>query len=130
MYSLAVLVLQIIVMKLIILSLFLCLSKADYNRQVNNEIFQYFNFSFKENDDNMDEIEASGEAPLDNENAHNKNTLGKNTLGQNGRVMVQMLPPDEDWVNDLETWFQNIFSNEQKMGMSAILLMLFIAVFI
>ena len=117
-------------MKLMILSLFLCLSKADYNRQVNNEILQYFNFSFKENDDNMDGIEASGEAPLDNENADNKNTLGKNTLGQNGRVMVQMLPPDEDWVNDLETWFQNIFSNEQKMGMSAILLMLFIAVFI
>ena len=113
-------------MKLLILNLFLCLSKADYDSTANNEIFQYFNFSFKENDDNMDEIEASGEAPLVIEDTDNS----ENTLGQNGRVMVQMLPPEEDWVNDLETWFQNIFSNEQKMSMGAIFLMLFIAVFI
>ena len=68
-------------------------------------------------------IEASGDAVEDNNHPDGKNVSNV----PEGRVMVNMAPPDEDWVNDLQTGFLNIFSNEKKVVMSLFLCMILLA---
>ena len=66
-------------------------------------------------------IEASGDAVEDNNHPENVSNVPE------GRVMVNMAPPTEDWVNDLQIGFLNIFSNEKKVVMSLFLCMILLA---
>ena len=107
-------------MKLIILSLFCIWSVAQKNRITATRPDE---LSFEEIQPNNDTIEASGDAKQDIEKTDSNSEV---TLGPHGRVMVKMPPPEEDWVNDLQTGFLNIFGNAKIIGLNTFLCTLFL----
>ena len=105
-------------MKIILLSLCFSWSFAYQNGTARNGTLT--------SDKNVNEtviIEASGDAVEYNNHPDSKNVSNV----PEGRVMVNMAPPDEDWVNDLQTGFLNIFSNEKKVVISLFLCMILLA---
>ena len=73
--------------------------------------------------DKTEMIEASGDALEDTDYTDSKNV----TFGPVGKVMINMPPTEEDWINDLQTGFLNIFANEKKVATSIFLCTLLLA---
>ena len=107
-------------MKIIVLSLCFSWSLAYQNGTTRNGTL-----TSEKIDDKTEVIEGSGDISEETDHTDSKNVA----IGPVGKVMINMGPPEVDWVNDLQTGFSNIFANEKHVG-SSILLCTFLLAFL
>ena len=105
-------------MKIIVLSLCFSWSLGYQNGTTRNGTL-----TSEKIDDKTEVIEGSGDTSEDTDHTDTKNVA----VVPEGKVMVNMAPPEVDWVNDLHTGFSNIFANEKHVGISIFLCTLLLA---
>ena len=85
--------------------------------------FAYQNGTARNGTLTSERIEGSGDASEDTDHIDTKNVA----VVPEGKVIVNMAPPEVDWVNDLQTGFSNIFANEKNVCISTFLCTLLLA---